>query len=219
MEASPAVLAVISAAGAIAAAFFTYLSKKANAASEQQVKFYADVIAECSKLRHSNNELQRQVTELRMEVHSLREQLEFYEENHLATEARAMLEHVFNSVFTGPAWIHDLASNKWYLNDAYCREFSVTRNSFWTPVNIFARYEPEDAIRYAQHDMSVMQAGTTIDFDEKFRRRVMDPKCDDFATGRFRKTPFTINNRPYVVGKMVCLLDEDGHPIEGYTAC
>ena len=214
-------LAVVAAVGAGVSGLFAYFGRqsqakfeqasKADAAKqEQQVQFYATVIAECEKLRESNGKLQKQITQLQNEVHQLREQLEFYEENHLASEAREMLESVFNNVIAKPAWIHDLAANKWYVNDYYCREFRVSRNSFWTPINILGRYDIEDALKYTQNDMKVIDTGTAVEFEERVRARIMDPKCDEFVTGRFVKTPFLINERPYVVGKM---LEKDGEPL------
>ena len=209
------ILAIVATVGAGSSGFFAWLSRRSQAnqksqacsdaaRQEQQVQFYASVISECKSLRESNQQLQSQITSLQNEVHKLREQLEFYEENHLALEAREMLESIFNEFHHEPAWIHDLGNNKWYLNDAYCRLFSVNRKTFWTPVNIFGRYDAEDAVKYSTNDMKVIEAGTTVEFTERIRKRVMDPKCDEFFEGRFQKTPFFISGRPYVVGRMIC---------------
>lgn len=213
-------LAAIAAISACSSGFFAWASKKSQVSHkiqlaiessrvEQQLQFYATVISECEKLRLSNQDLQKQVMTLQSEVHKLREQLEFYEENHLASEARDMLSSVFNDFIQRPAWIHDVANNKWYLNDAYCREFSVDRKTFWSPVNIFGRYDIESAIQYASNDMKVVESGTTITFEESIRRRIMDPKCDEYLVAKFQKTPFVINSRPYVVGKMLEIREQE----------
>ena len=220
MDYTEIALAVLALAGACVSGFFAFMGKKSQskfdaqvksdaAKQEQQVQFYATVIAECQKLRESNSELQRQITDLQSEVHRLREQLEFYEENHLATEAREMLERVFDQATMEPSWIRDVANNKWYLNDAYCRTFGIKRQSFWTPVNILGRYEIEDVLKYATNDMMVIETGTMVEFKERVRKRIMDPRCNEFILGRFSKTPFTINDRPYIVGRLIEELSED----------
>ncbi|MAT51138.1 MAG: hypothetical protein CMK32_08145 [Porticoccaceae bacterium] len=199
--------------------FFAFLSKQSagkrdaakeseSAKIEQQVQFYAQVISECSELRKSNLELQHQISSLQSEVHKLRDQLEYYEQNHLASEARELVSGLLNRACNRPAWIHDVASNKWYLNDEYCREFSITRPTFWTPVNIFGRYDADDVLEYISNDLKVVEANATVEFVESMPRRVMDPKCDELVRAKFQKTPIVINERPYVFGRLVEWLDE-----------
>ena len=214
MSAIEIILAIVATVGAGSSGLFAWLSKKSqsehrllsaseSAKQEQQVQFYAQVLAECKDLRNGNQELQKQVLTLQNEVHKLREQLEFYEQNHLANESRDMLESIFNDFLQRPAWIHDLSANKWYLNDAYCKMFSIKRKTFWTPINIFGRYDAADAVKYSSNDMQVVEAGTTIEFTERIRVRIMEPRCDEFITAKFQKTPLIINSRPYVAGKML----------------
>ena len=187
--------------------WWAWVGRQSQTRADQQTQFYQQVISECQSLRSGNTDLQKQIIELQNEVHLLREKLEYYEENPGVQHARELLEAVFCSN-DEVSWIHDLSNNKWYLSDAYCRELSVIRSSFWTPVNIFGRFPVDDALRYAQNDYKVVETNTTIEFTEKVRKRVMDPNCDLFLEGVFRKTPVVINSKPYVIGKLLYWLPD-----------
>lgn len=213
--------AVFGLIGATITAFFAWMTSNSNinfkrnkdsdkarqeielSKYEQQNNFYTSIISECEKLREGNVSLQSQIYKLQEEVHKLRDQLEFYERNHLASEAREMLEKIFNNFLTAPSWIHDISNNIWYLNDSYCSMFDIKRKSFWTPVNIFGRYDIKTAIDYHSNDLKVVEAGATVEFIESVRVSVMNPKCEDFIDIKIQKTPIIINERPYVIGKML----------------
>jgi hypothetical protein len=174
---------------------------------EQMTQFYAQILAEHDQLRRDNLDLRNKIDELQKEILLLREKLEYYEGNLLAKEARQLVESLLNFGCHNPAWIHDLAAGKWYLNDAYCREFNVTRTSFWHPVNIFGRYDPDDAIRYTANDFKISDAGGTHTFTERVRKRIMDPKCEEYYEAQFQKTAMVIGDRPFIFGRMVQMTD------------
>lgn len=207
MNWSEIALAILSAATAAIGGWWAFMGKKTQTAQQQQMDFYQQVISECQSLRAGNLELQKQVNNLQDEVHQLREKLEYYEENPAATAAREIMKAVFNAN-PNPMWIHDIPNNKWYLNNSYCTRFYVNRTNFWTPVNIFGRYESQDALQYIKNDLDVIEVGAPIEFAERVRTRIMDPNCDSFVDGRFRKTPLSVNGVPYVVGEMLeeCVL-------------
>jgi polyhydroxyalkanoate synthesis regulator phasin len=170
---------------------------------DQMTQFYAQILSEHDVLRKDNIELRARIEELQQEISRLRDKLEYYEGNLLAKEARQLVSALLNKGCHHPAWIHDLSAGKWYLNDAYCREFQVSRPSFWSPVNIFGRYDADDAIRYTANDFKIADAGGTHRFKERVRSRIMDPDCDEFFEAEFEKTAMVIGDRPFVFGRMV----------------
>lgn len=176
---------------------------------EQMTQFYSRILAEHDALRKDNIELRAKIEELHQEIMRLQEKLEFYEGNLLARESRQLVESLLNNGCHHPAWIHDLSAGKWYLNDAYCREFSVSRPSFWSAVNIFGRYNADDAIQYTANDFKIAEAGGTHRFTERVRRRIMDPNCDEYFEADFEKTAMVIGDRPFIFGRMVGEGDEE----------
>jgi len=199
---SEIVLAAVSALTAAFGGWWAMLGKKQQTSAKQQVEFYAQVISEVQQLRAQNLELQLQVSKLQEEVHLLRNKIYDYEVNPAYIQSKQLLRAVLNS-FRNPTWIHDLSNNKWYLNDAYCARFHVQREDFWTPVNILGRYSSEEALAYAENDIAVIKTGVPIEFSEKARVRILDPKCQEFIHGQFRKTPIVISDHPYVLGEML----------------
>lgn len=202
------ITAIVSLIGGGVAAWWGYMKSRATSADKQRDQFYQTILEDSKLLRSECLDLRKMIGELQNEVQVLRNKLIFYEENHLASEARQMLSFVMNED-DRPAWIHAVGENKWYLNDAYCREFNVIRRSFWTPVNIFARYDDEDSLRYTHNDIQVIEAGTTLEFFERVRTRITDPDCQDLAYGVFRKSPLIIGENKYVVGHLVGELTAD----------
>ena len=170
-----------------------------QAEREQQQQFYQTILKEIDFLRGQNRELQGQVLELENKVAHLQESLDYYEGNPAAAMARELFSNTMNSL-TVPAWVHDIGNNKWYLNDAYCECFSVVRKTFWTPVNIFGMYDKDEAIKYVDNDLKVVQSGMPIEFTEKTRCRVTDPKCEEYTTGRYRKIPISVGDQPFIFG-------------------
>lgn len=212
--------AIITGVCALISAVLAYITKVSAAKhrrniqatetqQEQLLQFYKDLTQECQSLRKSNTDLMLRVSELQSEVHKLREQLEYYEDNHLAVEARDMLSNIFNYGFKSPAWIHDVGNNRWYVNDPYCRQFSVDRPSFWHPVNIFGLYKPDDVRDYIRHDFQVLDCGVPIVFSESVRKRVMDPECEESIVAEFKKTPIVIGDRQYIFGCMLSKHDPE----------
>lgn len=184
--------------------------------THQRVEFYSQLVNECKQLRNDNQVMRAKLSELETAVDQLRRELEFYERNHLAQEAREMIAALFDVGMPRPAWLHDLASNQWYLNEAYSRAFNVPRRSFWHGINIFGRYDVDDAIRYASHDQQVVDTGTTIEFRERMRRDILNPECEEVVVGRFRKTPIVINDRPYVFGQLLEYIGPEPEEIDAY---
>ena len=168
----------------------------------QQFKFYEQMLAECNALRAECTTLRLELGKCQRELDDLRSKLEFFEDNKLASQARAMMALVANDL-DNPMWIHVIGDNKWYLNDAYCAMFSVERKNFWTPVNLFARFRPEEVLEYIAHDLHVVEAGVPLTFEENVRTRIMDPNCEDFCKLWFRKSPITIGETKYVLGSLV----------------
>lgn len=175
----------------------------------QQLETFKTLSLQVDTLIQENTKLQAQVSELQKEVHELRQQVEYYEENPAATFAREILKAFMDNAIQTPAWIHDVRNNKWYLNDAYCETFNVNRKHFWDPVNILGLYNLEDAQKYMQHDMQVIDTNTSIDFTERVREDIMNPKCTKFITAKFRKVPYIHDETPYVFGKLLEVLDDD----------
>ena len=71
------------------------------------------------------------------------------------------------------------------------------------PRAIVGLCDSDDAITYVKHDLDVIDSLTSIEFTERVRREIMNPKCEDYIEGRFRKTPIFIGDRPYVIGQML----------------
>ena len=209
MNWSEIALAIVSALTAAIGGWWAFLGKKQQTAATQQTSFYEQLLTEVQSLRNQNLELQKQILTLQDEVRDLRNKLEQYEENPALSHARSLMENIFNAGFSNPAWLHDVASNRWYLNDSYCTRFSIKRLGFWTPVNLLGRYDKEDALKYVRNDLDVIQTGVSITFTERVRVRIMDPRCDEYFEALFRKTPIIVEDHPYVLGEMLEESDKD----------
>ena len=205
-------LTAISLFSVAVSAFFSWSAKRVSNQETIQNSFYAQIVSECESLRESSSVLRERTSRLEDENAKLTTDLQFFRENHLAVEARDLVVHVFEKFLNVPCWVRDVGHNRWYLNEAYCKEFSVIRDTFWTPINIFGRYDHTDAVKYASNDLKVVETGTTIEFRERVRRKIMDPECGEFGEYMIRKTPFFINGRPYIVGKVLKRLDSEGDP-------
>lgn len=207
MEITAEVLvAAVTTIGGGAAAFWGWLKSRDASADTQRAKFYDTLLSEVQDLRNECRELRNQIDTLETNCETFKSRLEFYEENTLAVQARQMLSHVMNNQ-RHPAWIHHVGENKWYLNDAYCEQFGVIRPSFWTPVNIFARYSPDDALQFIRNDLAALESGVACTFKERVHLRIMDPDCTDIIEATFIKAPLAIGDSRYVIGEMT-----DGPP-------
>lgn len=207
------ITAILALVGTATAGFWAWKKTQVDSTEKQKTAFYDMLLVECQRLRELTMQLQTKVGELQNEVVDCKERLIFYEENHLASEARRMLEHVVNAN-ASPQWIHAVGQNKWYLNNAYCKLFSVTRSTFWHPVNIFARYDNETVLAFVNHDLQVVSAGMAIEFRERCPVRITDPNCTEMIEGVFVKTPFKINENAYVVGELKEILSGLDEPVD-----
>jgi hypothetical protein len=196
-------VALIAIVGNIIVGFFVWMTRSGASRDRQLTNFYNQLLVECQSLRTCNMELQNKLASVSVRMNDLQAQLQFYEDNTLLTESRDMLANIFEKFVDAAAWIHDVSSNKWYLNEKYCVTFHVKRVSFWTPVNILGQYDAADVIDYMKNDLAVIETGTMMECVERVRVRIMDPHCDDYMHYKIRKTPFFINNRPYIVGSVV----------------
>lgn len=204
MNWSEIALAIVSAIATGIGGWWAFIGKRAQSADQQRTEFYAQIMAECQSQRALIVNLNKQVTSLQNEVHLLREKLEFYEENPATQQSRQLLESIFSSPALGPAWIHDLGNNRWYLNDQYCNQFNVIRKGgFWTPVNILGRYKADDALSYVKNDMEVIETNATIEFTETAKRRIMDPNCSETFTAKYRKHPIRLGDDLFVFGQLL----------------
>jgi PAS domain-containing protein len=178
------------------------IAKHYERESEQQREFYTTLMEEVRALRAENLELKNEIRKCQSEIEKLEQKLEYYERNPANSYARQLFAGIMNAL-KHPAWVHDIANRRWYLNDAYCRQFGVERSDFWTPINLFGRYKPEDIASYAENDLQVIHSNAPIEFTERVRASVMDPHCDDFVVGRFRKSPVVIGEQPFVFGTLL----------------
>jgi PAS domain-containing protein len=177
----------------------------------QQREFYTALMDEVKALRLENLELKNEIRKCQSEIEKLEQKLEYYERNPANSYARQLFAGIMNAL-KHPAWVHDIANSRWYLNDAYCKQFRVERNDFWTPINLFGRYKPEDIASYADNDLQVIHSNAPIEFTERVRASVMDPHCEEFVTGRFRKSPVVIGEQPFVFGKLLNLEENNADP-------
>jgi uncharacterized membrane-anchored protein YhcB (DUF1043 family) len=175
---------------------------------ENKVKteFYDNLIRDYEAVRNRCYELEQMVRNHESKIKELQGELAFFKNNALAIEARNILEEVM-LCFEDAAWIHDIGANKWYLNEHYCNRFGIKRDNFWTPINILAHYDEQDALAYLVHDQQVLAAGIPFEFEEKTRVKILDPNCEDYITCRYRKVPFKIGKNNYVFGKLLEVVD------------
>jgi len=206
------IASVLGLLGAGVTAWWAFKTKKTISVEEQQKSFYADIIKEYAALRELYNSLQSKMVMLQAEIHQLRKDLSFYEENHLASNSRAMIKNILNSSPL-PEWINDIGSNRWYVNNAYSQYFNVDKQDFWTPINILARYPDTENLKHINNDLSVVAIGTVVEFEEEYNKDIMNPKSKYKMKAIVKKYPFCIGDNNYIYGKLVEVL-EDNIPVE-----
>lgn len=158
---------------------------------------------EIMNLKKFCDENRTELHQIQNEVFVMRQKLEFYEKNNLASDAREMLSKVLNAN-ERPMWIHSLSSDsKWYLNDAYCSLFAIKRPNFWTPVNILARYPSEFCLQYIQEDLKVVHSNLSQVFEEIVKKDILNPVSTEMYVLKVRKTPLTINDNSYILGEVL----------------
>jgi len=184
------------------------IAKHYEREATQQREFYTTLMDEVKALRAENLELKNEIRKCQDEIEKLEQKLEYYERNPANSYARQLFAGVMNAI-KDPSWVHDIANSRWYLNDAYCRQFDVERSEFWSSVNLFGRYNPEDIAAYVENDLRVIKTNTPVEFSERVRRSVMDPTCDKHLVGRFRKAPVVIGEQPFVLGQLLNIEEHD----------
>jgi len=176
---------------------------------EQNKSTFEQMAEQIKVLIQANADLNTAVAGCRDDLEECKNLIRFYEENPAITDSKTLLEQVFNNVFSGPAWIHDMSADRWYLNDEYCRFFSVQRSSFWQGINILGMYSFEQASEFIEQDERVLKVGAPIVFTDEVRKEIANPQCTQFIKGTFKKTPIIIGEKPYVIGKMLEELPQD----------
>jgi len=166
-------------------------------------KFYQTMMARLESVDKRNDELYAEVVKLRQEVAVLSEKLEYYEENPATHMARDILAAIANSKFTNAMWLHDVTSNKWYINDAYAVMFDIKRKDFWTPVNIYAMFPKDVVVEYVQNDLSVIEAKVPITYTERVRTKIMDPHCETYVDMVVCKTPLEVRGLAMICGELI----------------
>lgn len=184
------------------------IAKHYEREAKQQQEFYTTLMDEVRALRQENLELKVEIRKCQDEIEKLEQKLEYYERNPANSYARQLFAGVMNAM-KEPAWVHDIANSRWYLNDAYCRQFGVERSEFWSAVNLFGRYSPEDIAACAENDLHVIKTNTPVEFTERVRCSVMDPSCEEYVTCKFRKAPVVIGEQPFVLGQLLSIKDND----------
>jgi len=179
-----------------------------TSADQLQLQYLKNIQDEYRDLRVQHNSLQKLVLELQHEVSVLRSELAFYKDNKLASQAREMIKLLLNDR-EHPNWIHDLGTNKCYVNDAYCDFFSVSRQDFWSPINILARFSDTTVGEMLTRELTVISAGIPLLFEEVFNRDIMNPESPYKVRVQVRRSPFKISDNNYVFGEIVKILEED----------
>ena len=173
---------------------------------EQQITFYNKIMEDYNSVRLLANKLQDMVEDLSKEVGELKEKLKFYEENSLGREAREIIVKIMDS-FNMPAWIHEIDSHQWYLNDEYCKRFNIKRKSFWTPINIFGHLNETEALEKLGQDLEVYKSGASIEFISKRIIHNYLPGHEKELECRTLKTPFTVGGRAYIFGRVLEIIE------------
>lgn len=196
------IASLLALAGTGIAGWWAWKSKRVDTDETRKSQFHDMLLEECGRLRNLTMSLQMEVTKLQADMEILRGKLKFYEENALASHSREMLAKALDSC-QKPIYIHSPETNQWYLNDEFCEAFQVDRPSFWTPVNIYARYATEDVMRYHADDISVITLNTSEVFVEKWNASALDPNSENKSFWSVRKSPFVINETPYIVAEFL----------------
>jgi len=201
-------VAALTLIGTGIAGWWAYKSKQSVTIENQKTEFYNTILSEYSDLRKLYNDLQSKLSVLQNQIENLRDDLAFYEENHLATNSREMLSLILNSS-DKPKWIHDIGQNKWYINDAYCKYYNISRKDFWTPLNILSRYKDLYSAQYIANDLSTIAIGTHVDFEEEANRDILNPHSKYRMRGVVRKHPFEINENNYIYGQLLEIIEDN----------
>lgn len=174
---------------------------------ENQLKFINLLIDQNKELKDSFYSMRSDLEKVQETLREVEEKLKFYEENSLAIDAREILAMLMNNN-PNPMWIHSVgAESKWYVNDSYCELFAVRRPSFWTPVNILARYPVDITLEYVKNDLDVVRSNSAQIFEEVASREILNPKCLEKIKLTVKKTPVCIHEHTYVVGEVLSYKD------------
>lgn len=167
---------------------------------EQQISFYNKIMEDYNSVRALANKLQDMVEELSKEVNDLREKLKFYEENSVGREAREIIVKIMDS-FNMPAWIHEIDTHQWYLNDEYCEIFKINRKNFWSSVNIFA-FNEQGALDTLKEDLEVYKSGSSLEF---IISKIVKTNINQSSTVNCKivKAPFSVGGRAYIFGRVL----------------
>jgi hypothetical protein len=167
-----AITAICGAGGV--GAYFNYANNKIATIAEQQARFTAQLIKETSTLREAISARDTHIIKLQAEVRTLTDkvshlsvQLDDYESRVTEFDAKDLLEQVFNSL-DFPAWVHSVAENRWFVNDAYTEAFSCLRQDFWTPINVLATLPSGVASRWIAANIKTIEANAGMVFEEEF---------------------------------------------------
>lgn len=201
----PVVLtAILSAAGTSFAAWLKFRGNQSTSA----VDVTQQLLEGMTKLQDTITARDRQITDLQKElkalhdeVKSLKKQIEHYESSNVPTDSAQLLEALLNE-FPCPMWIHEVGANQWFLNNAYCQRLSVSRQTFWDPINVYRFYSPQIASKFVTHDMKVVESGATQAFREAFPSRIMQPigPTNPATEWNVVKIPVTAGGKAYVIG-------------------
>lgn len=185
------------------------LKKESNKHGDQenQLKFINILIDQNRELKDSFFTMRTDLEKVQITLKEVEEKLKFYEENSLAVDARELLALLMDDN-PNPMWIHSVGSeSRWYVNAAYCEVFNVRRPSFWTPINILARYPVEATLQYIKHDLDVVRSNSTQIFEEIASKDIQNPNCLEKLTLKVKKTPVCIHEHTYVVGEVLSYTD------------
>lgn len=188
------------------------LKKEDNKPSERehQLKFINILMDQNKELKDSFYSMRSDLEKVQAALKEVEEKLRFYEKNSLAIDAREILAMLMNDN-PNAMWIHSVgAESKWYVNDAYCELLGVNRPSFWTPVNILARYPVDTTLEYVKNDLAVVKTNSTQIFQETASRDILNPKSLEKLLLKVKKTPVCIHEHTYVVGEVLSYEDVYG---------
>lgn len=170
-------------------------------------KWVQEILTDNNNLRNMYNSQQISILELKHEVKILKDELTFYRENRMAGDSRFMLSQILNTD-DNPYWIHDLTANTWYVNDAFCKMFSVKRADFWTPVNLFARYPETFIAEYLAKQLSICATNAQSRVEKTYNKDILNPNCTYKVKVIVEKTPLKVGNHVYLANEIVEVLED-----------
>ena len=135
------------------------------------------------------------------EVADLRAKLEAHRITTVPANGASLLEGWLDTL-PWPCWVHAVSRNAWHLNKCCCREFSVPRDSFWSPINILAGWPTDLARKWLDEDLAVIESGAPRDYDGRVPRRVLEPPGPNnpMVEIRVTKRPWKVGGNQYVLG-------------------